>query len=219
MTTIKLKRLPHGHDLPLPAYATPGAAGMDICAAEAFTLDGYSAQRVVPTGFAVEIPDGWEIQVRPRSGLASKGITVVNTPGTIDSDYRGEIKVLLINHSEDRHHFARGDRIAQLVPKRVEQVQVAEADELSDTARGAGGFGSTGLGAVKGWQPIVTAPKDGTWVLTLVNGFVPDVCFWNGAWCTDENIDPATVYYEPTHWMPLPPPPAIEVRARNDHHL
>lgn len=141
---VKLKRLPHGHGLPLPAYATPGAAGMDVVAAEALILrPGMRA--AVATGFAMAIPPGYEIQVRPRSGMALKhGITVPNTPGTIDSDYRGELKVILINHSSDNFPIARGDRIAQLVLAPVVLAGWHEVDELDETARGEGGFGSTG---------------------------------------------------------------------------
>ncbi len=141
---VEVKRLERGHDLPLPAYATGGAAGMDVVAAEAVTI-APGQRYAVPTGFAMAIPDGYEIQVRPRSGLAFKhGITVPNTPGTIDSDYRGELRVLLINHG--KHDFAveRGDRIAQLVLAPVVWAQWDEVNELDETDRGAGGFGSTG---------------------------------------------------------------------------
>ena len=141
---VRIKRLPHGEGLALPAYATPGAAGMDILAAEAVTLEPGS-RHAVASGFAVAIPDGYEIQVRPRSGLALKhGISVPNTPGTIDSDYRGELKVILINHGDAAFAIARGDRVAQLVLAPVTRAAWAEVDELDDTARGAGGFGSTG---------------------------------------------------------------------------
>ena len=141
---VRIKRLPHGEGLALPAYATPGAAGMDILAAEAVTLEPGS-RHAVASGFAVAIPDGYEIQVRPRSGLALKhGISVPNTPGTIDSDYRGELKVILINHGDEAFAIARGDRVAQLVLAPVTRAAWAEVDELDDTARGAGGFGSTG---------------------------------------------------------------------------
>ena len=141
---IRLTRLPHGHDLPLPSYATPGAAGMDVVAAE--DIDLLPGQRhAVATGFKVAIPEGYEIQVRPRSGLAFKhGITVPNTPGTIDSDYRGELKVLLINHGDQPFPVRRGARIAQLVPAVVTLAAFDEVEELCETARGAGGFGSTG---------------------------------------------------------------------------
>ncbi|MEA1618367.1 dUTP diphosphatase [Erythrobacter sp. T5W1-R] len=141
---VKLKRLPHGEGLPLPAYATAGAAGMDVVSAEDVVL-APGARHPVATGLSLAIPDGFEIQVRPRSGLALKhGITVPNTPGTIDSDYRGELKVLLINHGAAPFVIARGDRIAQLVLAPVVQAAWDEVDELDATARGAGGFGSTG---------------------------------------------------------------------------
>lgn len=143
--TIRLKRLAHGEGLPLPAYATAGAAGMDVVAAE--ELDLMPGQRhAVATGFAMAIPDGYEVQVRPRSGLALKhGITVPNTPGTIDSDYRGELKVIMINHGDAPFPIRRGDRIAQLVAAPVQRADFAEVDDLDATARGAGGFGSTGV--------------------------------------------------------------------------
>ncbi|WP_435203664.1 dUTP diphosphatase [Qipengyuania sp. 902] len=141
---VRIKRLPHGRDLDLPAYATDGAAGMDVVAAEAVTLKP-GQRHAVATGLAVAIPDGYEIQVRPRSGLALKhGISVPNTPGTIDSDYRGELKVIMINHGTDDFPIARGDRIAQLVLAPVTQAEWDEVEELDDTARGSGGFGSTG---------------------------------------------------------------------------
>ena len=141
---VRIKRLPHGRDLDLPTYATDGAAGMDVVAAEAVTLKP-GQRHAVATGLAVAIPDGYEIQVRPRSGLALKhGISVPNTPGTIDSDYRGELKVIMINHGTEDFPIARGDRIAQLVLAPVTQAQWDEVEELDDTARGSGGFGSTG---------------------------------------------------------------------------
>ena len=141
---IQISRLPHGQGLPLPSYATPGAAGMDVVAAE--DLDLSPGQRhAVATGFRVAIPDGYEIQVRPRSGLAFKyGISVPNTPGTIDSDYRGELKILLINHGTEIFAIRRGERIAQIVPAAVTLAAFDEVDELDDTNRGHGGFGSTG---------------------------------------------------------------------------
>lgn len=143
--TIRLKRLPHGDGLPLPAYATTGAAGMDVVSAE--DLDLLPGHRhAVATGFAMAIPDGYEVQVRPRSGLALKhGITVPNTPGTIDSDYRGELKVILINHGDTPFPIRRGDRVAQLVAAPVQRAAFEEVDDLDATARGAGGFGSTGV--------------------------------------------------------------------------
>ncbi|QSB44620.1 dUTP diphosphatase [Tsuneonella flava] len=144
MVSVKLKRLPHSEGLPLPAYATQGAAGMDVLAAEDVTIDP-GARHAVATGLAMAIPAGYEIQVRPRSGLALKhGITVPNTPGTIDSDYRGELKVILINHGAEPFAIARGDRVAQLVLAPVTQARWCEVDELDETDRGAGGFGSTG---------------------------------------------------------------------------
>ena len=141
---VRVRRLPHGEGLALPAYATPGAAGMDVLAAEDVTL-APGARHAVATGFSVAIPPGYEIQVRPRSGLALKhGLSVPNTPGTIDSDYRGELKVIVINHGSEAFAIARGDRIAQLVLAPVTQAAWEEVAELDDTARGAGGFGSTG---------------------------------------------------------------------------
>lgn len=144
MIHIELKRLPHGEGLLLPAYATQGAAGMDVVSAEALTL-APGARAAVATGFAIAIPAGHEVQVRPRSGLALKhGVTCLNTPGTIDSDYRGEVKVILANLGDAPFAIARGDRIAQLVPAIVLRASVGEVDALDDTVRGAGGFGSTG---------------------------------------------------------------------------
>ena len=146
--TVQVKRLPHGNGLELPRYATDGAAGMDIVSAETVSLKPGS-RHAVATGLAVAIPHGYEIQVRPRSGLALKhGITVPNTPGTIDSDYRGELKVIMINHGTDAFPIERGDRIAQLVVSPVTQGAWQEVEELDDTDRGTGGFGSTG-GAAK----------------------------------------------------------------------
>ena len=144
MIRIQIARLPHGEGLPLPAYATPGAAGMDVVAAEDLDL-APGARHAVATGFKVAIPDGYEIQVRPRSGLAYKyGVTVPNTPGTIDSDYRGELKILMINHGAEPFPVRRGERIAQLVPAAVTKADFDEVEELDSTTRGAGGFGSTG---------------------------------------------------------------------------
>lgn len=141
---VLVKRLPHGLDLPLPAYATDGAAGMDVVSAEDIDL-APGARHAVATGLSVAIPAGYEIQVRPRSGLALKhGVTVPNTPGTIDSDYRGELKVILINHGSDSFSIRRGDRVAQLVVAPVTRGTWVEADTLDHTARGEGGFGSTG---------------------------------------------------------------------------
>lgn len=141
---VPVKRLPHFEGLELPAYATDGAAGMDVLAAEDVTL-APGARHAVATGLALAIPAGYEVQVRPRSGLALKhGITVPNTPGTIDSDYRGELKVILINHGDSDFEVRRGDRIAQLVLAPVVRASWLKVDELDETARGAGGFGSTG---------------------------------------------------------------------------
>ncbi|MEM7703372.1 MAG: dUTP diphosphatase [Pseudomonadota bacterium] len=141
---VEVKRLAHGADLPLPAYATDGAAGMDVVSAEDVTIEP-GARHAVATGLSMAIPQGYEIQVRPRSGLAFKhGITVPNTPGTIDSDFRGELKVLLINHGPTAFEIARGDRVAQLVLAPVVQAAWDEVEELDATARGEGGFGSTG---------------------------------------------------------------------------
>lgn len=143
--TIAIQRLPHGEGLPLPAYATSGAAGMDVVAAEALTL-APGARHAVSTGFAVAIPDGFEVQVRPRSGLALKhGITCLNTPGTIDSDYRGEVKIILANLGDAPFEIARGDRIAQLVPAAVQHAALSEVESLDETVRGSRGFGSTGV--------------------------------------------------------------------------
>ena len=142
--TIALKRLPHGEDLPLPAYATAHAAGMDVVAAENVTLPPGGRQAVA-TGFAIAIPVGYEVQVRPRSGLALKhGITCLNTPGTIDADYRGEVKIILANLGATPFEIVRGERIAQLVPAPVQRATFAEVRELGETVRGEGGFGSTG---------------------------------------------------------------------------
>ncbi|MEV4932840.1 dUTP diphosphatase [Sphingobium sp. LMA1-1-1.1] len=142
---IRLKRLPHGEGLPVPAYATAHAAGLDVVSAEDVTL-APGGRHAVATGFAMAIPEGYEVQVRPRSGLALKhGISLPNTPGTIDADYRGELKVILINLGEEPFVIARGDRIAQLVAAPVQVARFAEVEELDETARGAGGFGSTGV--------------------------------------------------------------------------
>lgn len=141
---VQVKRLPHGQGLALPAYATDGAAGMDVLAAEDVTLTP-GMRHAVATGLSMAIPAGYEIQVRPRSGLAYKyGVTVPNTPGTIDSDYRGELKILMINLGSDNFDVKRGERVAQLILAPVVQAAWQEVDELDDTARGAGGFGSTG---------------------------------------------------------------------------
>lgn len=148
MATLRIRRLPHAHDLPLPAYETAGAAGLDLRAA---LPDGPlrlepSQRLLVPTGLVLELPEGTEGQVRPRSGLALRhGVTLLNTPGTVDADYRGEVKVILINHGQEVFTIAHGDRIAQLVVAAVLQADIIEVEELSETTRGAGGFGSTGV--------------------------------------------------------------------------
>jgi dUTP pyrophosphatase len=145
---LGLVRLPHGQELELPAYETSGSAGMDLRAAvpedrPLLLLPGRRA--LVPTGLIFEIPEGFEAQIRPRSGLALKnGITCLNTPGTIDSDYRGEVKVLLINLGDDDFYVTRGMRIAQVVVAPVVQLDVEEHQHATETVRGAGGFGSTG---------------------------------------------------------------------------
>ena len=144
MIEIKLFRLPHGDGLPLPRYASEDAVGLDVSAAEELILQP-GERHAVATGFAIEIPRGYEVQVRPRSGLAIKsGITCLTTPGTIDSDYRGEVKVILINLGQEPFGVRRGERIAQLVPAPVLRADFVEVGELGDTQRGSGGFGSTG---------------------------------------------------------------------------
>lgn len=147
MTTVALLRLPHGADLPLPAYETAGAAGLDLRAAIAEPLTLEPGGRVlVPTGLAMQLPPGFEGQVRPRSGLAlHRGVTVLNAPGTVDSDYRGEVSVVLVNHGREPFLIRRGDRIAQLVIAPVTRATLVEVAALDATARGAGGYGSTGL--------------------------------------------------------------------------
>ena len=143
--SVQVKRLNNGAGLPLPSYASNGAAGMDVCAAEGLTLK-VGRRHAVATGLSFAIPHGFEVQVRPRSGLALKhGITCLNTPGTIDSDYRGEVKVILANLGDEDFVIQRGDRIAQLVVAPVTHAAMIEVETLDDTARGAGGFGSTGV--------------------------------------------------------------------------
>ena len=148
---VNIVRLPHALDLPLPAYATEGSAGMDLVAAiPADIVLAPQARVLVPNGIAIELPRGFEAQVRPRSGLAAKhGLTVLNTPGTVDSDYRGELKTVIVNLGEVPFTITRGMRIAQMVVARHERVEWAERSDLSETARGAGGHGSTGLHTVK----------------------------------------------------------------------
>lgn len=144
MPAIRIVRLPHALDLPLPQYETAGSAGMDLRAASDFHL-APGARCLVPTGIAIALPAHFEAQVRPRSGLAvTHGVTVLNAPGTIDSDYRGEIKVPVINLGTEEFTIKRGDRIAQMVVAPVQQVQLQEVTGLDATARGAGGFGSSG---------------------------------------------------------------------------
>lgn len=148
MSAIPITRLPHAADLPLPSYQTAGAAGLDLVAAlpaATSLVIEPGARDIVPTGLCIALPAGWEAQVRPRSGLALKhGVTVLNAPGTVDSDYRGEIRVVLINHGREPFVIHRGTRIAQLVLARYERIAWGEIESLDDTARGQGGFGSTG---------------------------------------------------------------------------
>ena len=149
MVEVEIHQLPHAEDLPLPGYQTDGASGADLMAA--LPLDEQlvlapGKYAMVPTGLAIALPAGFEAQVRPRSGLAAKhGVTVLNSPGTIDSDYRGEIKVILINHGEQEFVILHGDRIAQLVVAPVTQTQFTSRTELQSSGRGTGGFGSTGV--------------------------------------------------------------------------
>ena len=146
--TLALRRLPHGEGLPLPAYETEGAAGMDLRAAvpeEAPVTLQPGARQMIPTGLSMAIPEGYEVQVRPRSGLAAKhGLTCLNSPGTVDSDYRGELKVILINLGAEPFVIRRGERIAQMVVAPVTRGRFQEVDVLPETVRGEGGFGSTG---------------------------------------------------------------------------
>ena len=145
--SIAVKRLPHGEDLPLPSYSTPQSAGMDLVAALDAPLTLAPGERaLVPTGLAMAIPTGYEAQIRPRSGLAAKhGITVLNTPGTIDADYRGEIRIILINLGSDPFTLRRGERVAQMIIAPVSQGALMEVNTLDTTSRGSGGFGSTGI--------------------------------------------------------------------------
>jgi dUTP pyrophosphatase len=146
--TLRVLKLPHGEGLPLPSHHSEHAAGLDVVAAvpeEAPVELMPGARALIPTGFRLELPLGHEAQLRPRSGLALKsGVTLLNSPGTIDADYRGEVKVLLVNLGSEPFAVRRGERIAQLVVARVERVQIEPAAELGDTKRGEGGFGSTG---------------------------------------------------------------------------
>lgn len=144
---VAFKRLPHASDLPLPAYETLASAGMDLRAALSEPMVLQPGERtLIPTGLQLALPLGYEAQVRPRSGLAIKhGITMLNSPGTIDADYRGEIKVIAINHGTEAFTILHGDRIAQLVIAPVAQAEIQEVDDLDETQRGSGGFGSTGI--------------------------------------------------------------------------
>ncbi|WP_447911117.1 dUTP diphosphatase [Brevundimonas bullata] len=148
MTTVRVERLPHAEGLALPAYETTGSAGMDLRAAVAAfepVVLAPGERRLIPTGLKIALEPGYEAQVRPRSGLALKhGVTCLNSPGTIDSDYRGEVGVILINHGQVAFEIQRGERIAQMVIAPYAQAVMAEVEALDETARGAGGFGSTG---------------------------------------------------------------------------
>ncbi|MCY4049263.1 MAG: dUTP diphosphatase [Hyphomicrobiales bacterium] len=161
MIDVGIRRLPHGEGLPLPAYHSKGAAGMDLHAAvDAAVSLRPRARACVPTGIAIALPQGHEAQIRPRSGLARKhGISVLNAPGTIDSDYRGELQVLLVNHGDEVFEITRGMRIAQLVLARVERIEwVAQFDATS--ARGDKGFGSTGSGMTGGDVPLAASNRE-----------------------------------------------------------
>ena len=147
--SVALTRLPHGADLPLPAYQTDGAAGLDLMAALSEPVNlAPGERRLIPTGIAIALPLGYEAQIRPRSGLAFKfGISIVNAPGTIDADYRGEISVLLVNLGDQPFRISHGDRIAQMVVAPVTRIVWDEVPGLDETERGSGGYGSTGTGA------------------------------------------------------------------------
>jgi dUTP pyrophosphatase len=151
---VAFRRLAHGAGLPLPSYESEQAAGMDIAAAvpaDAPVTMAPGARALIPAGFAMALPEGYEAQVRPRSGLALKaGVTVLNAPGTIDADYRGEVMVLLVNHGQDPFEVSRGARIAQMVVQPVARAELREVEALEDSARGSGGFGSTGTGKGRG---------------------------------------------------------------------
>jgi len=144
---VKIKKLAHGQDIPTPCYMSDHAAGMDLYAAVSEdTVISPGGWKLVPTGIAMAIPEGFEAQVRPRSGLALKqGVSILNTPGTVDADYRGEVGVILMNHSKKDLIVKRGDRIAQMIINKIERVDIEEVDELPQTNRGAGGFGHTGV--------------------------------------------------------------------------
>lgn len=147
MLKVKIKQLPHGEGIPLPKYMSEHAAGMDLYAAvnpEAVIPPGE--WKLVPTGISIALPEGYEAQVRPRSGLALKqGVSILNTPGTVDADYRGEVGVILMNHSKENLIIRRGDRIAQMIINKIERITFEEVEELPATDRGAGGFGHTGV--------------------------------------------------------------------------
>ena len=151
---VQVTRQPGGEGLPLPQLATPGSAGVDLSAAvESPQVVGPGERLLVPTGFAIAVPEGYEAQVRPRSGLALRhGIVLPNAPGTIDSDYRGEVKVIVMNAGTEPFRIQRGDRIAQLVIAPVARVSFVESDRLPSTERGAGGFGHTGVGSIDGGE-------------------------------------------------------------------
>ncbi len=146
MLKVQVKRLPHGIDLPLPAYMSEHAAGMDLSAAvKDKTAIPPGEWKLIPTGISIALPDGYEAQVRPRSGLALKsGVSILNTPGTVDADYRGEVGVILMNHSKKDLIIKRGDRIAQMIINKIERIEFEEVAELTETERGPGGFGHTG---------------------------------------------------------------------------
>jgi dUTP pyrophosphatase len=147
MLKLEIKRLSHGKGLPAPKYMSEHAAGMDLYAAVEQDLTIKPGEwKLVPTGFVMAVPEGYEAQVRPRSGLALKqGVSVLNTPGTVDADYRGEVGVILMNHSKQDLVVKRGDRIAQMIINKIEHVQVEEVAEITETSRGSGGFGHTGV--------------------------------------------------------------------------
>jgi len=170
--TVQLTRLAHGADLPLPHYATAESAGLDLVAAVADTFRLAPGERaLIPTGFAMALPPGYEAQVRPRSGLALKhGITTLNTPGTIDADYRGEVGVILINHGQEVFTIRRGDRIAQLVVAPVTRLQWSEQASLDQTERGTGGFGSTGIGGTRGAHNGVPSGTSSVVITDGLNG-------------------------------------------------
>ena len=148
VVSVAIQRLAHAEDLPLPAYQTQESAGMDLCAAvTADVVLTPGTHALIPTGYAIALPSGFEAQVRPRSGLAAKsGVTVLNSPGTIDADYRGEVSVILINHGHAPFTITRGMRIAQMIVAPVRTVMWQESETLPETGRGGGGFGSTGRG-------------------------------------------------------------------------